>query len=175
MEVNRNLASSSKNYVRLADIEESNEEIVSCKEQVDILKKRLMEANNDIQIQVRSCVLVLLTARRPSSRSLSTYQYISCCICILCQKNLNSVSGVVVLQRTKCLPWADWCQQLVQSFVNLARTNVWTLDQCPSSRTSWFKDPVSGQTEQQLSGCRQFSGGLQSSPWLLFLLFKYFL
>lgn len=38
------------------DIEESNEEIVSCKEQVDILKKRLMEANNDIQIQRTKCL-----------------------------------------------------------------------------------------------------------------------
>lgn len=38
------------------DIEESNDEIVSCKEQIDTLKKRLMEANNDIQIQRTKCL-----------------------------------------------------------------------------------------------------------------------
>lgn len=62
MVVNRNLSSSPKNYVGLADIEESNDEIVSCKEQVDILKRRLIEANNDIQLQVCYCLLVLLFA-----------------------------------------------------------------------------------------------------------------
>jgi len=43
--VNRNL-----NYVDLADIKESNNKIVSCKEQVGILKRRLLEANNNIQL-----------------------------------------------------------------------------------------------------------------------------
>jgi len=38
------------------DIEESNDEIVSCKEQVDILKRRLIEANNDIQLQRTKCL-----------------------------------------------------------------------------------------------------------------------
>lgn len=42
-----------KDSVGLADIEESSG-IVSCKEQVEILKKRLIEANNNIQIEVSS-------------------------------------------------------------------------------------------------------------------------
>ncbi|KAG0565311.1 hypothetical protein KC19_8G180800 [Ceratodon purpureus] len=37
------------------DIEESNQ-IVSCKEQVEILKKRLIEANNNIQIERTKCL-----------------------------------------------------------------------------------------------------------------------
>ena len=52
MVVNRNLNSSLQNYVGLADIGESSDENISCKEQVDILKRRLIDANNDIQLQV---------------------------------------------------------------------------------------------------------------------------
>ena len=44
-----------KDYVGLADIEESDE-IISCQEQVEILKKRLIEANNNIQLEVRSYI-----------------------------------------------------------------------------------------------------------------------
>jgi hypothetical protein len=69
--------------------------------------------------------------------SCSLFIYMSCCNFIfLCQKNSSSFSGVVILQRTKCLPWVGRIQQLDPSFLNLAMTMFRLLN---GSRTNRLK------------------------------------